>query len=257
MKKLYILIFFVSIATGYFIFRAINTDSTSKPIVIGMMNGWAPFMTINNHGEMEGFDVDVTKAIEKRIGQNIVIKDLGSLASLFIALQQGTVDAILSGLDVTEKRKKEYDFVIYESEKTKLNSYCCITSEKGPQSETDLENNTYSVGIEPALSWEATINKYTLLQKTYISSISDMILQLQQNKIDCFIVDPTQCNRIKKILPDLRYFEIDMDSSITIDGIGIFIKKDNTLLKNTLQQAVNTLNENKTIEKIAEKWNLG
>jgi ABC-type amino acid transport substrate-binding protein len=48
-----------------------------------------------------------------------------------------------------------------------------------------------------------------------------------------------------------------MDSSITIDGIGIFIKKDNTLLKNTLQQAVNTLNENKTIEKIAEKWNLG
>lgn len=258
MKKLYPLIIISLAIIIYLLLHLFYfKQSKKKPLVIGMMNGYAPFMTINKYGIMEGFDVDISKEIEKKINQEIIIKDLGSLASLFIALEQETVDAILSGLDVTEKRKKDYDFVLYENDATKFNTYCCITTKNGPQNENDLKNNPYIIGIEPALSWEATLNKYILLKKTYINSISDMIIQLQQNKIDCFIIEPTQCKRIKKIIPDLDYFSVDMDPSITIDGVGIFIKKHNTVLKNILQDAINLLYEDKTIENTTKKWNIG
>jgi ABC-type amino acid transport substrate-binding protein len=258
MKKLFTLITITLAIIIYILFYSFYfKDGKTKPLVIGMMNGYAPFMTINKYGEMEGFDVDICKEIEKKINREIIIKDLGSLASLFIALEQETVDAILSGLDVTEKRKKDYDFVLYENDVTRFNTYCCITTKSGPQNENDLKNNSYIIGIEPALSWEATLNKYILLKKTYINSISDMIIQLQQNKIDCFVIEPTQCKRIKKVIPDLNYFSVEMDPSIKIDGIGIFIKKNNTAVKNILQDAINSLEEDKKIENITKKWNIG
>jgi ABC-type amino acid transport substrate-binding protein len=255
-KKLYVLITSVFIL-GFFLFYSLYfKKNTQTSLVVGMMNGWAPFMTINSHGEMEGFDVDVVKAIEKVINQPIIIKDLGSLSSLFIALEQGTVDAIFSGLDVTEKRKKEYDFVIYESDKTRFNKYCCVTSSHGPHNEFDLKNKLYIVGVESGLSWEATLDQYVLLDRKYMSSVTDMVLQLEQDKIDCFVLEQTQCNRLKKAIPDLDYFVLDMDPSLSIDGIGIFMKKNNIKLKNNLQHAIDILFRDNKIDPIVKKWNL-
>ena len=230
--------------------------SAEKPLLIGMMNGWAPYMNLNNQGEMEGFDIDVTHEIEKKINKKIIIKDLGSLSSLFIALEQGTVDAIFSGLDITQKRKDYYDFVLYAGEQTKMTECCIVTSKNGPHNENDLKNNKYTIGIEAATSWESTLDKYSLINKLHLTSISDMVLQLNQNKVDCIIIDPIQCNRLKKIMPSLDYFTIDIDDSLKIDGIGIFIKKNNTHIKNILEIAINKLTEENIIKDLVEKWNL-
>lgn len=243
----------IVIISCYFFFCK---KSNQISLTVGMMNGWAPFMNINNKGNMEGFDVDVVKEIEKIINQKIIIKDLGSLSSLFIALEQESVVAIFSGLDVTAKRKTAYDYVLYGSNETKINECCVIINNKGPNNELDLINNHYKIGLEAATSWESTLNKYPLIQKVYSNSISDMLLQLEQNKIDCFIIDPMQCHRLKKNMPYLKYFVIDIDESIKIDGIGIFIKKHNNPIKNLFSNAIDALIKNGQIDTLIQKWNL-
>src|SRR5256885_977823 len=68
-------------------------------LVVGMMSGWAPFMTINGAGNYEGFDVDVAQEIARRMNKELVVQDCGSLASCFVALDQQRVDMLMSGLD--------------------------------------------------------------------------------------------------------------------------------------------------------------
>ncbi len=255
MNKKYILIISL-IAVVILLYTQNFFKKAEKPLIVGMMNGWVPYMHINNNGQMEGFDVDIVKEIEKITKKNIIIKDLGSLSSLFIALEQNTVDAILSGLDVTQKRKESYDFILYGGDKTKLTQFYCITKKNGPKNENDLINNSYNIGLESALSWESTLNKYENINKIYTSSTAEMLLQLQQDKIDAFFIDPVNVNRLIKNTPELNYFAIDIDESVKIDGIGIFIKKGNTDIKELLENAVKQLTEKNIIDFLINKWQL-
>jgi ABC-type amino acid transport substrate-binding protein len=213
-------------------------------------------MVINEKGIMEGFDVDIVKEIEKITKEEIIIKDLGSLSSLFIALGQGSVDAIFSGLDVTQKRKNAYNYVLYGGEETKITQCIVISSLNGPKNEDDLKKNNYKIALEAGTSWEATLDQYSSLERIYTTSIADMVLQLEQNRIDCFVLESTQANRLIKKIKNLNYFTIDLDPSVQIDGIGIFINKNNTQLKNNFEQAIEELKNNHTMNLILQKWQL-
>jgi ABC-type amino acid transport substrate-binding protein len=257
MKKKYLFItFFILASTIFFLKKYLFNNEKKKPIVVGMMNGWAPYMVINEKGIMEGFDVDIVKEIEKITKEEIIIKDLGSLSSLFIALGQGSVDAIFSGLDVTQKRKNAYNYVLYGGEETKITQCIVISSLNGPKNEDDLKKNNYKIALEAGTSWEATLDQYSSLERIYTTSIADMVLQLEQNRIDCFVLESTQANRLIKKIKNLNYFTIDLDPSVQIDGIGIFINKNNTQLKNNFEQAIEELKNNHTMNLILQKWQL-
>src|ERR1700688_234699 len=95
----------ISVLLGLLVLVSQITKKEENQLVVGMMRGWAPFMTINGAGEYEGFDVDVAQEIAKRMDKELIVQDLGSLASCFVALDQKRVDVIMSGLDITEKRR--------------------------------------------------------------------------------------------------------------------------------------------------------
>ena len=64
--------FTIAAAAGIIVISCISlffrqTQRSSDELVVGMMSGWAPFMTINPTGEYVGFDVDVAKALAQAI----------------------------------------------------------------------------------------------------------------------------------------------------------------------------------------------
>jgi polar amino acid transport system substrate-binding protein len=258
MKKIYlyfgVIAFLVTILFLYsFIFK--GEKGNNNILKIGMMNGWPPFMNINKFGEMEGFDVDVANLIKERGNCEVVIKDLGCLSSLFIGLEQGSVDLILSGLDITKNRKENYDVVFY-GDIGKLSSVCVITSKNGPKNEDDLKNKLFRVGVESGSSLEKTLNQYKNIKRVDFTSITDMVLQLRENRIDCFIIDPTQCNRLKEKISDLEFFKMPLHESILVDGIGILMKKNNIKIKEKIENIIIEALADKSLEKISKKWNL-
>src|SRR5207249_4261464 len=84
--------------SGIIVFKNISpSKSKIDALVIGTAAGYAPFVSINKQGEYEGFDIDVAQALTKKMGKKLVLKDLGSMTSLFMALEQGSIDAIIWG----------------------------------------------------------------------------------------------------------------------------------------------------------------
>ena len=94
--------------------RYMTTQDTNA-LVLGTMSGWPPFVRIGADGSYEGFDIDIAKIIAKRLGKSLVIKDMDT-ALLISALDQGQVDFIMTGLDITPERVKRISMIPYQGE---------------------------------------------------------------------------------------------------------------------------------------------
>ena len=97
--------------------QAARDDSLQKikqkgTLVVGMSADSPPYeFTTKKNGKTEyvGFEVDLAKKFAKDLGVKLVIKNM-DFDSLLVALETGKIDVIISGMNVTNERKKSVDF---------------------------------------------------------------------------------------------------------------------------------------------------
>jgi ABC-type amino acid transport substrate-binding protein len=250
MKKILCIIALVSF---FYIVKKIRNPEIKKNVVIGMMNGYPPYMDITSDGNQQGFDVDIVKGIEKELGVSIEIKDLGNLSTLFLALENESIDAVMSGLDITTERAKNYDIIYYHGEK---NDKAYIVSLNNTINENNLVTFHWRIAAEPGSSNEAILKKKTNVTIISLQTYTEMMMHLKNKTIDGFLLDVSQIERFKSINDkELSFFEIKIPDQLFTNGIGIACKKGSPL-KDKLQEAITKLIENGTIKKDAEKWGL-
>lgn len=238
----------------FYFLKKMTQDITKKEITVGMMNGYPPYMDISDNGTLEGFDVSIIKTLEKELGTTIAIKDLGNLSTLFLALENETIDAVLSGLDITKERAKNYEIVYYFGEK---NDRAYIVTLKDTINKENLYQNFWKIGIEPGSSNEVILQKKENLQIIPLANYTEMMVHLKNKKIDGFLLDVSQIERLKKINDDtISFIEIVIPEEFITNGIGIIFKKGKTKAKEKIQAAITKLIENGTITKLAQIWEL-
>ena len=80
----------------------------STELILGLCADYPPF-EFKKSGEIVGFDVDVAQEISKELGYPLSIQDM-DFSALVPALQSGRIDFVMSGMTVTDERKKNLDF---------------------------------------------------------------------------------------------------------------------------------------------------
>src|SRR5690606_10339197 len=70
---------------------------------------YPPFESVNATGELQGFDIDIAKAICEQMSLKCSFSNQ-PWESLIPGLNLGKFDAIISAMDITEERKKRVDF---------------------------------------------------------------------------------------------------------------------------------------------------
>ena len=70
---------------------------------------YAPFESLDDKGEIVGFDIDVMRAVARKAGIEVKFVDT-PWASIFAALDQGERDMLVSAITVTAERKQTMDF---------------------------------------------------------------------------------------------------------------------------------------------------
>ncbi len=116
MRKLLITAFIVigiTVITYAFFNRNRNENDV---LIVGTAAGYAPWVSINEYGNYEGFDIDVMQEVAKKLHKKLVIKDLGSMTSLFMALEQDSIDAIIWGMSITQDRLQKIAMVRYQGD---------------------------------------------------------------------------------------------------------------------------------------------
>lgn len=245
----------VAVLGGYMLFKKNVSQKNDTTIIVGTVADYAPFVSINAQGELEGFDIDVANALAQKMGKQVIIKDLGSMTSLFIALEQGSIDAIIWALSITQNRLNKVAMVRYQGET--VTSYPLIFWDKIPAGITSINDmNGMTVCVEPASSQDVVLSKYTFINKKPTEKVDDALLNIQYGKADAAFVEPAIAKKFKKKYPEIQILDVQLNPEDQVQGIGIALKKNNSALIDQIQKAVTALQSEGIIKKFEEKWNI-
>ncbi len=229
--------------------------SDSNQLIVGTAAGYAPFASINPQGEYEGFDIDVANELAKKMGKKLVVKDLGSMTSLFMALDQGSIDVILWGLSITQDRLKKVAMIHYQGKSTK--SYPLIFWKNIPNEIRSIEDmKGRVVCVEPGSSQEAVLRNYDQIILLPIEKVDDALLNLQYGKTDAAFVEPAIAKKFKNKYSEIQLLDVPLASEDQVQGVGIVIKKDNATTIQQVQEAITKLKEEGVIELLEKKWGI-
>lgn len=81
----------------------------SGVLTVGTSPDYPPFESIDDAGNMVGFDIDLIKAVAKEMGLDVKLMSMG-FDSIIIAVKNGQVNLGMSSFSVTDERKKSIDF---------------------------------------------------------------------------------------------------------------------------------------------------
>ncbi|MFB6465893.1 transporter substrate-binding domain-containing protein [Cytobacillus sp. Hz8] len=224
-------------------------DNHSKVLTMGTSADYAPFEYVDTEksDEIIGFDVDIAKAIGKKLGYTIQVKDM-DFSGLIPALQASQVDFVLAGMTPTEERKKNVDFsdLYYQAKNL-------IVTKKDSKVKTveDLKGKT--VGVQLASIQEGVakdLKKDINLKVENRNRIPELIQEIKSGRFDAIIIEDTVAKEYFKKNPDLAGFTLKGSEEA---GNAIAFPKNSKLTKD-FNQALNEMKENGEIDKLIVKW---
>ena len=251
-------------------------DSTLEGILrrgklrVGLEPGYMPFEMIDKRGGLRqrdlrsgdvrfrgqqasfiGFDIDVAREMAKALGVKFVPVNT-AWPSIIPALNLGRFDIIISGMSVTEERKRRVDFA---------NPYMTIgqtilinKKHKGVvTSYKDLNDPMYIVTSKPATTGEQAVQKF-IPKCTYKPFDTEIkcATEVLECKADAFVYD-LPYNAVFMIMygEDKLVF---LDKPFTTESLAWAIRKNDPDFLKWLNKFLKEIKEDGRFDKIYAKW---
>lgn len=244
---------FVLFMGSQLLFKQVKLPKNDKLFVVGTVAAYAPWVSVNAEGDYEGFDIDVIKAVAKEMNKDLVLQDLGSMSALFMALDQGKIDAIIWGMSITKDRTDRIAMVRYQGDA--VTSFPLLFWDKIPQNIKSLDDmKGMTVCVEPASSQDMVLSAYPAVNKLATEKVDDALLNVQYGKAVAALVEPAIAKKFKAKYPQIQILDVPLTPEQQVQGVGICIKKDNTALIEQVERAVRAQKE--AIAEFEAKWNI-
>lgn len=252
MQKLCLWIF---LALGTFGFAASTKDGT---FVVGTTSGYAPYVSLNEKGEYEGFDIDVAHLVAARLGKKLVLQDLGSMPSLLMALQKKKIDSVIWAVSITEERQKEMSMIYYQGEKvTEVPFVFWKEIPKNIHAISDFAKESNRIICVETGSYQDTIlQQYPELKVRNLDKILDGIMELRYGKCFATLLDYSLLNRLQEQYPELKVLYLPLPSQQQSLGYGICVAKSNPDLATRIDKVIADLRAEGELAKLEKKWKL-
>ena len=210
--------------------KADNTE-VPKKVVVGLDDSFPPMGFRDEQNNIVGFDIDVAKEVAKRSGIEIEFKPI-DWSSKEAELKGKKIDALWNGLTITEDRKKNILFSDPYMDDKEL-----IVTRADDNSITSKESLAgKTVGVQTASSGEAYLkadpaSKAIKEVKTY----------------DDFVA-------ARYTLTKKTGLKIVEGPDFGADIFAVGFRKEDTALKNKIDQVLIEMKKDGTMDKIAQKW---
>ncbi|GBU10771.1 glutamate ABC transporter permease [Erysipelotrichaceae bacterium] len=185
-----ILTLFVGIPTN-----SISADSgkiaqiqKNGKMVLGTSADYPPYefhTTIDGKDVISGFDIEIAKLIADELGVELEIKDM-EFSGLLAALQSGTIDIVIAGMQGTEERKKSVDFSIpyYKSVNRVM-----VRTEDAEKYQTISDLNGTTVGVQQGTVQETIAREIEGVKIRAIANLLNISQDLLNGNIDAMILE--------------------------------------------------------------------
>jgi arginine/lysine/histidine transporter system substrate-binding protein len=241
-------VFVIVLFTGCGAKKTTTKTALEKIGVITMGNSpdYPPFETIDDKGNIVGFDVDVANAIAKELGVKLEIKQMG-FDTIITAVQSGQVDIGMSGFSITPERKEKVEM----STPYLVGGQVIVTTkDSGIKSAADLNGQKVAVGIGSTCEKAAQT-----IKGANVVSLDDFnvgFVMLKSKSVKAVVADITVANNY--VAKDSTY--VIVDKPLTYEETAAITKKGNTDLIKAINDAISKLEKEGKIKEYKSKWKI-
>jgi polar amino acid transport system substrate-binding protein len=225
-----------------------------KVLKIGTEGAYPPFNNLTADGKLEGFDVDIAKALcdEMKVKCEFVTQDWDGIIP---ALQAGKFDAIIAQMSITEERKQKVDFT---------NRYTHTPPAIVAPKDSDIKGVTKEDLAGKTIGVATSTTHFNYAEKTYTDSTIKAYPTSQEEQLDL------ANGRLDAINDDIIVLEdwlktpdgacckligaITLVPEIHGPGAGIAVRKGETDLVNKFNAAIDAIRANGKYKEINDKY---
>ena len=233
----------------------------SETLRVGMECTYAPFNFKTASGELDGYDVDVSKGVAKIIGADLeyVCQEWDGMIPALLA---NKFDLVIASMSITDKRLEKMDFSgpyrfstgqLVGSKKLKVNLF----DDAGEPIPANFKGLT--VGLERATTYSHWFEEVLPEAKvTLYDSNEALYLDLQNGRTDLIMTNPMKAYLRFLSQEDGSDFElkgptVDEEKYFGI-GVGIGLRKGQPELRERLNAALKQLINSGELEGYAKKY---
>lgn len=218
----------------------------SKVLKVGFEGTYPPFNYLNDDEKYDGFDVDISKEIAKRLGVKAEFVAT-KWDSLLGGLKADKFDIIIGQMTVTEERKKSVDF----TDPYVVTGSVLVTRKDTNDIKLLEDIKGKNVGVGGGTTFETVAKSVDGANVKLYKSVNDYITDLMNNRLDVIIND--------QLLMSFNIKEKDLPIKVTSDilnkdEIGMAIKKDNEDFVKNVNSILTEMKEDGTYNEIYKKW---
>ena len=223
---------------------------SGKTITFGVKNDTRLFgLKDPASGEVEGFDIDIANELAKRMygdDTKVNLKEVTSKTRIPM-LKNGSIDAIIATMTITEERKKEVDFsdVYFEAGQSLL-----VKKGSKIKSIKDLNKDTTVLAVKGSTSTQNIREKAKDAPVLEFENYAEAFTALKAGKGDTLTTD----NSILYGMADEDNKYQVVGGTFTDEPYGIAVKKGNKELLDKINKALKDMKDDGTYDEIYKKW---
>jgi polar amino acid transport system substrate-binding protein len=219
----------------------------AEKLIVGAYPSNPPWETKNDKGEFEGFEVDLVKAIAKKLNREVELQDLGFQA-LFAATSSGRIDMAISTITITQERLKSQAFSqpYYDSDMA-----LAASANTSLKTLADVKGKTLgALATSTGETWiRSNMQKYGIADiKTY-NTQQDLLLDTRNGRVDGAISDLAGMQFTFQKMTGMKIVE----RIKTGDQYGIMLRKGSPLVE-PVSNAISELKKDGTLAALHKKW---
>ena len=217
-------------------------------LIVAMEGAWSPWTYHDDTDTLVGYDVEVSRAIAEYMGLEPEYVE-GEWDGLFAGLDAGRYDIVCNGVEVTEERRKSYDF---------SEPYAYIHTALAVRSDnTDITSFEDLAGKTTCNSIAST---YMTLAESYgaevlgVDTLDETIQMLLSGRVDATLNADVSFYDYLNVHPDAQFKIVAQTPDAS--HVCIPVKNDgnsDTLLA-AINEAIESLRADGTLTEISEKY---